>query len=106
MKERKPHKWAYVIKSWAYGYPVQYRFIGSDFWIDEELGGGCPLFDEKNREWRVKPENIVVKTHIGYETDSFAGWGDIFQSALIKPNIQFEFNPDTKKLVKAEVIEK
>lgn len=63
-----------------------------------------PRFDIGDLEWRVKPKNIVVKTNIVYEIDSFTGWGKLVQDTGVKPNIRFEFDPETLKLVKAEMI--
>lgn len=101
MTERKPHKWAEVIKAWADGKPIQRRLIGAHFWDDVDEH---PYFDNTTLEWRVKPKNIVVKTKLGYEIDSFTGWGKLFHDTGVKPNIRLEFDPETYKLVKAEVI--
>lgn len=38
--ERKPHKWAEVIKAWADGRPIQYKDLrSSDEWADYEGEG-------------------------------------------------------------------
>lgn len=95
--ERKPHKWAEVIKAWADGKPIQVRFKNSTFWIDEEFDGGVPLFNAPDREWRVKPENIVIEGEVSLNP-YFNKWPGN------NNNIRLEFDPDTKKLVKAEVI--
>jgi hypothetical protein len=113
--ERKPHKYNEAIKAWADGKPIQYKPNKESCWIDYDpeyarqrginrdfYSYNIPKFDEY--EWRVKPENIVVKTNIGYEIDSFTGWGKLVQDTGVKPNIRFEFDPDTYKLVKAEMI--
>lgn len=93
MEERKPHKYAEVIKAWADGKPIQRRLIGAHFWEDVDEH---PYFDNTTLEWRVKPENIFTEICVTplcvYVSES-------------KNNLRLEFDPDTKKLVKAEVIE-
>lgn len=102
--ERKPHKWAEIIKAWADGKPIQYKYLDwkDSEWKDNDMP--LPRFDIGDLEWRVKPKNIVVKTNIVYEIDSFTGWGKLVQDTGVKPNIRFEFDPETLKLVKAEMI--
>ena len=102
--ERKPHKWAEIIKAWADGKPIQYKYLDwkDSEWKDNDMP--LPRFDIGDLEWRVKPKNIVVKTTLGYEIDSFTGWGNLVQDTGVKPNIRFEFDPETLKLVKAEMI--
>lgn len=62
----KPHKWAKVIKAWADGKPIQLKDERVGEWIDYKTED-IPNFSLDYLEWRVKPENIVVKTNIGYE---------------------------------------
>lgn len=102
--ERKPHKWAEIIKAWADGKPIQYKYLDwkDSEWKDNDMP--LPRFDIGDLEWRVKPKNIVVKTKLGYEIDSFTGWGKLVQDTGVKPNIRFEFDPETLKLVKVEMI--
>lgn len=99
----KPHKWAKVIKAWADGKPIQLKDERVGEWIDYKTED-IPNFSLDYLEWRVKPKNIVVKTNIVYEIDSFTGWGKLVQDTGVKPNIRFEFDPETLKLVKAEMI--
>ena len=109
MTERKPHKWAEVIKAWADGKPIQVRFKNSTFWIDEEFDGGVPLFNAPDREWRVKPENLVVEECV-YVSKTITEHGIkgsleiVNGSSRHEKNIRLEFDPDTYQLVKAEVI--
>ena len=95
MEERKPHKYAEVIKAWADGKPIQYRVTGRSGWVDV-TSQYCPFFDSEFLEWRVKSENIFTEICVTplciYVSES-------------KNNLRLEFDPDTKKLVKAEVIE-
>lgn len=106
MTERK-HKWAEVVKAWADGKPIQFK-IGETEWIDwgpEQLRNSnasalffpfdVPRFDQF--EWRVKPENIVIEGEVSLNP-YFNKWPGN------NNNIRLEFDPDTKKLVKAEVI--
>lgn len=98
--ERKPHKYAEVIKAWADGKPIQVRFKNSTFWIDEEFDGGVPLFNYSDREWRVKPERVET-----YHTVEYMGEGDVEMYSSennLKSNLRLTF--EDKKLVKAEVI--
>ena len=107
--ERKPHKWSEVIKAWADGKPIQFK-VGESEWIDwnpDQLRQSnasamffpfyVPRFDQF--EWRVKPENIVVSVMAYLHMDDFIQLN--FQD---EPNLRLEFDHDTKKLVKAEVI--
>lgn len=99
MTERKPHKYAEVIKAWADGKPIQVRFKNSTFWIDEEFDGGVPLFNDSDREWRVKPERVDT-----YHLVEYMGEDDVemYSSENLKANLRLTF--EDKKLVKAEVI--
>ncbi len=101
----------------ADGKPIQTRQTGTKEWIDYDPEAmrrsnasalfypfTVPRFDEECLEWRIKPENIVVKTMIEYEADSVSGLGRIIQDARAKPNIQFEFDCDTGRLVKVDIV--
>lgn len=107
MTERKPHKWAEVIKAWADGKPIQFK-IGENDWEDyhpDQLRKSnasalfhpfdVPRFDQF--EWRIKPENIVREGEVSLNPYLSKWPGN-------NNNIRLEFDPDTKKLVKAEVI--
>ena len=109
MTERKPHKWAEVIKAWADGKTIQFRGEGFPEWVDYDADAlqksqisaifypfHVPRFD-LNFEWRVKPENIVREGEVSLNP-YFSSWPGN------NNNIRIEFDPDTKKLVKAEVI--
>lgn len=98
MTERKPHKWSEVIKAWADGKPIQYRQIGLGTWLDVEMPS--PDFSNMGFEWRIKPENIVITKYITVEQGQIS----LFFTHFKSPNIRFEFDPDTGKLIKAEVL--
>ena len=93
MEERKPRKYAEVIKAWADGKPIQARENGGP-WRD--IGNAYPYFSTDKLEWRVKPENIFTEICVTplciYVSES-------------KNNLRLEFDADTRKLIKAEVIE-
>lgn len=99
--ERKPHKWAEVIKAWADGKPIQYKYLDwkDSEWKDNDMP--LPRFDIGDLEWRVKPENIVIEGEISPNHHFNGGY---FCVSSTENNIRLEFDPDTKKLVKAEVI--
>lgn len=94
--ERKPHKWAEVIRAWADGKPIQRRLIGAHFWEDVDEN---PYFDNTTIEWRVKPERVDT-----YHLVEYMGEGDVemYSSENLKANLRLTF--EDKKLVKAEVI--
>lgn len=116
--ERKPHKWAEVIKAWADGKPIQCRIGTQKEWIDWDPGQlrqsnasalffpfDVPRFDQF--EWRVKPENIVFEKYVFTLRGSekrIKESVEVGNDQKWKPNIRLEFDPDTYKLVKAEVI--
>lgn len=99
--ERKPHKWAEVIKAWADGKPIQYKYLDwkDSEWKDNDMP--LPRFDIGDLEWRVKPENIVIEGEISPNHHFNGGY---FCVSSTENNIRLEFDSDTKKLVKAEVI--
>lgn len=95
MDERKPHRNAKAIKAWADGVDVQFKTFGT--WKDYDNSKGLPDFDFG--KWRVKPEAIVVSVMAYLNMDDFIQLN--FQD---EPNLRLEFDHDTKKLIKAEVI--
>lgn len=111
MTERKPHKYAEAIKAWAEGKPIQFRISELGDWEDyhpDQLRKSnasalfhpfdVPRFDQF--EWRVKPENIVIERCF-----DLCGDGVLMgRNTMSVPNLRLEFDHDTKKLVKAEVI--
>ena len=98
MDERKPHKWAEVIKAWADGKPIQYKAYDSPDWRDVEKAH--PFFDNDFLEWRVKPEAIVVENYVWLDVSC----NETRVSVSSNPNARFTFDADTKQLIKAEVI--
>lgn len=109
MTERKPHKWAEVIKDWADGKQIQFKGNGFSEWVDYDPDAlrnsqasahffpfRVPRFD-LDFDWRVKPENIVIEGEVSLNP-YFNKWPGS------NNNIRLAFDPDTKKLIKAEVI--
>lgn len=100
MTERKPHKWAEAIKAWADGKPIQWRVVNGPWndWNNNEV----PPFHYSRHEFRVKPENIVIEGEI--TRNPYLNNGCFSIKTGNNNNIRLEFDPDTYKLVKAEVI--
>lgn len=94
------NKWAEVIKAWADGKPIQFRTVSCENWVDNDISI-LPCFDNEYLEWRVKPENIVIEGEISPNHHFNGGY---FFASSTKNNLRLEFDHDTKKLVKAEVI--
>lgn len=112
MTERKPHKWAEAIKAWADGKQIQFKGNGFSEWVDYDPDAlrnsqasahffpfRVPRFD-LDFDWRVKPEPVVVEKYIWLD----ASCNETRVSVSSSPNARFTFDPDTKELVKAEVI--
>lgn len=99
MTERKPHKWAEVIKAWADGKPIQVLDVRESEWVDyEDNEYTTPDFATDYLKWRVKPEQTIVRALIDYKN-----FDDIrFIPYPEKENLRLIF--EDKKLVKAEVI--
>lgn len=92
--ERKPRRNAEVIKAWADGADIQFK-RGST-WEDYDNSEGFSDFDFGI--WRVKPEAIVIENYIWLDDNCTR------VSVSSSPNVRFTFDPDTKSLIKAEVI--
>ena len=99
MTTERKHKWSEVIKAWADGKQIQRRLIGTHFWDDVDEH---PYFDNTTLEWRVKPENIVIEGEV--TPNPYFNSGCFSIASGRDNNIRLEFDPDTYKLVKAEVI--
>lgn len=112
MTERKPHKYAEVIKAWADGKPIQFRISELGDWEDyhpEQLRNSnasalfypfhVPRFD-LNFEWRVKPENTIVERNIWLSDDEKV----IKVSVGGMPNVRFTYDSTTKELIDVELI--
>lgn len=78
----QPHKWAEVIKAWADGHAIQWRWNDTgaeERWQDNVIYTTVPDFSNTNKDWRVKPQ---AKT--GWINIYAGGWpepGSIFMTA-------------------------
>ncbi len=104
MTERKPHKWAEVIKAWADGKQIQLKDERVGEWIDYKTED-IPNFSLDYLKWRIKPENVVVEENV-YILKTITDYGIKGRLGIANgsPNIRLEFDPKTYILVKAEVI--
>lgn len=100
--ERKPHKWAEVIKTWADaihawadGADIQFKTGGT--WKDYDNSERLPDFNFG--EWRVKPEQVETYHFVEYMGENDV---EMYSSENLKANLRLTF--ECKKLVKAEVI--
>lgn len=112
MTTERKHKWAEAIKAWADGKPIQFRISELGDWEDyhpDQLRNSnasalfypfdVPRFDQF--EWRIKPRTIIIEESLEiWEQGIFKG----VKLCLNEKNIRLEFDADTKKLVRAEVI--
>lgn len=58
-----PHKHAALIKAWADGAVIQWRFSDRDTWAD--CGFHAPKWDD-TRQYRIKPEPVKVTAYKRY----------------------------------------
>lgn len=103
----KPHKHAEVIKAWADGAQIQYRFSPNHPW--EDIDDPIWIPDD---EYRVKPANVVrylsvmqmpaKSVAVGWGVASKDCAGNQTNAALeLKRVLRIELNPDTLELVSA-----
>ena len=75
----KPHKHAELIKAWADGAEIQYRYQNFSDWYDVEN----PNWDV-SKEYRIKPADPVVRWLWVYKSNIFGGlwslWGTHYMS--------------------------
>lgn len=91
-----PHKHAEVIKAWADGAEIEFRFSRDELW--KPCKNNSPGWLEET-QYRVKPKEPVVKeVHVGMglQYPCIASWAN--------SNVRFSFDPDTLKLIKVELI--
>ena len=96
----KPHKHAELIKAWADGAEIEYRYEWNQEWLS--CGGHPDWFD--NAEYRIKPEpkpKLVKTIDISFDMD--------FSEILIVentdiPNLKLTFDDATGELKSAEVL--
>jgi hypothetical protein len=95
----KKHKHAELIKAWADGAEIQYRYMHKAVWRDgdrEELS-----WYEDDWEYRIKPESKPDnETSVFVRLDSFIG--PVFDTS--RKNLKLIFDGETGELKSAEVV--
>ena len=100
---KTPHKHAELIKEWADGATIQFRFVGED-WATLK----SPFWDAKDGEYRIKPKpDVVQKVKMWAE-------GKVQTSVLLRyssvsyvvegSNLKLTFDGETGELKSAEVL--
>ncbi len=99
----KPHKHAELIKAWADGAAIEYRWTGTEKWED------CvyPQWHEE-AEYRIKhqPKPDRYKCYLALEGRIYSE-GDshpFAASGYVMPNLQLTFDGETGELKSAEVL--
>lgn len=100
---KTPHKHAELIKAWADGAEIE-KFDGKT-WREVKIPIWYP-----NDEYRIKPEpkpDVVLYAATWFsETDDLHVISDRLTSTMTSDdNIKLTFDGETKKLIKAEVLE-
>lgn len=95
----KQHKWSEVIKAWADSKEIQFRHITHEIWVDY-LISDVPNFNDSSYEWRIKPEDAIIDKYIWFSNEIKC----LVMSISSAPNVRFTLDPDTKALVKVELI--
>lgn len=96
---KTPHKHAELIKAWADGAEIQFRYNVAFTWTD--VKGVCGWDEEC--EFRIKPEpkpDRLFHTYIGWNE----GWQWVDTTSTKKPNLKLVFDGETGKLKAAEVL--
>ena len=101
----KPHKHADVIKAWADGVAVEFRFKdGARGWLDwQPVKEDGKFISDPWWEYRIKPEakpDIEFNTHIAWDL----GWYWITTTSTKDSNLQLTFDGETGELKTAKVL--
>lgn len=65
-----PHKYADVIKHWADGGEIQYKYQGSTNWETYAFIKSFPHVDSPDLIWRIKPEVKTISYRVGITKDN------------------------------------
>lgn len=65
-----PHKYADVIKHWADGGEIQYKYQESTKWETYEFTKSFPHVDSPDLVWRIKPEVKTISYRVGITKDN------------------------------------
>lgn len=94
---KTPHKHADLIKAWADGAKIEFRWDCLDDWRIIT----SPLWDQDG-DYRIKPE---PKPDATYSLCLHLNkWGELDHIRLEEPNLKLTFDGETGKLKAAEVI--
>ena len=94
---KTPHKHAELIKAWAEGATIQFRFVGED-WATLK----SPFWDAKDGEYRIKPE---PKPDYHRYTCVAPRGSDAFSARQFSlDNLKLTFDGETGVLKSAEVL--
>ena len=70
MPKHPPHKYADVIKHWADGGEIQYKYQGSTNWETYAFHKSFPHVDSPDLIWRIKPEVKTISYRVGITKDN------------------------------------
>lgn len=65
-----PHKYADVIKHWADGGEIQFKYQGSTNWETYAFHKSFPYVDSPDLIWRIKPEAKTISYRVGITKDN------------------------------------
>lgn len=65
-----PHKYADVIKHWADGGEIQFKYQGSTNWETYEFPKTFPFVNSSAHNWRIKPEVKTISYRMGITKDN------------------------------------
>ena len=65
-----PHKYAEVIKHWADGGEIQFKYQGSTNWETYAFIKSFPYVDSPDLIWRIKPEVKTISYRMGITKDN------------------------------------
>lgn len=65
-----PHKYADVIKHWADGGDIQFKYQGSTNWETYEFPKTFPFVNSSAHNWRIKPEVKSIRYRIALTKDN------------------------------------
>lgn len=94
---KTPHKNADLIKAWADGAEIEFRWDCLDDWRRIT----APRWDQTG-DYRIKPE--PKPDVVRYSKITFAGWDYISNYESASANLKLIFDGDTGELKDAEVI--
>lgn len=70
MPKHPPHKYADVIKHWADGGEIQFKYQGSTNWETYAFIKSFPHVDSPDLIWRIKPEVKTISYRVGITKDN------------------------------------